>query len=782
MDLSNFKVFSQDFLSNYSDFPENMNALGSFVYLRTYSRFLKNDMRREVWKETVKRATEYNLWMELEHCVRNNIPVTKQRRERIKREAIELFEAMYRLDQFLAGRTLWAGDITNEKLKAIGLSQFNCSHVIIDTLEAMSEVFYALMVGTGAGITCRLEHAEMLKPMRAYGFDVVFRDYEFVGVDGLLEDTTLSLSSDKTVATITVGDSKLGWVNSLIKFIEVLTKAIYEKVKVIEFDFNYVRPNGRPLKGFGGTASGPDPLREMFEGVVKVLRNEMDPNQKPLERVRDTEYVRLRPIHILDICNLIGYNVVVGGVRRTAEIYLFSPEDYEVVFSKFLLNGIYNDKQYELLKEIVAYVEENEIPYPAENVKIAFTEYEANGAYYGTGLHHRRMSNNSVAFIEKPKKDYVMFLCKMMQLEGEPGMVNLYEAARRYLKHMGIDHPDHETIVEIARRLGLNPCAEVILTSRGVCNLTTINAKNFVIESPKGYVLDVEGLLKAQARSARAGLRMTLVELELPEWDKTLKVHRLTGCSLTGWQDAMAMVDYSLKDQEKLLARLREVGRNAVRQYASELRIPEPLFVTTVKPEGTLSQVAGGVSSGLHFSHSPWFIRRIRINAKDPLALAVRESGWTINPEVGTPGADYYEQMENARTWVIDFPIKSGSKISKEDVSALEQFEIYRMFQRAYTDMNTSNTITVKPDEWECLFMKIYNNWDEYVGVSFLALDGGTYQLAPYEAISEEQYEKMTSIFKPLRTDLLAAYDKELYSEVLDADDIDCSTGACPIR
>jgi ribonucleoside-diphosphate reductase alpha chain/ribonucleoside-triphosphate reductase len=776
---NNFDIFSKDFLSNYSDFPEHMNDLGKFVYLRTYSRYNRDEQRRETWKETVKRSAEYNLWMELEHCVRNGITITKQRRERMKREAIELFESIYNLDQFLAGRTLWAGDIHNEKLKAIGLSQFNCSHVIIDKIDNVTEVFYALMVGTGVGISCRLEHAEHLEPVRAYGYDVEFKPYEFVGIDGLLEFTELSVEG-KT-ATITVGDSKVGWVDSLLQFLKVIKDPFFKDIEKIVFDFNYVRPAGRPLKGFGGTASGPQPLQEMFEGIVKVLRNQMDPTQKPLEVV-EGDYVKLRPIHVLDICNLIGYNVVVGGVRRTAEIYLFSPEDYETVFSKFLMNGIYTDDQAKLLQEIVNYLDEKGIPYPVKNVETAFTDYNSNGAYYGTGLHHRRMSNNSVAFIDKPNKDYVMFLCKMMQLEGEPGMINLYEAARRYLKNMGIDRPDHETIVEIAKQLGLNPCAEIILTSRGVCNLTTINVKNFVIKTDRGYKLDVEGLLKAQARSARSGLRMTLVELELDEWDKTLKVHRLTGCSLTGWQDAMAMVEYDLKEQEKLLKRLRQIGWDAVKQYASELRIPNPLFVTAIKPEGTLSQVAGGVSSGLHFSHSPHFIRRIRINSKDPLALAVRDSGWQINPEVGTQGKDYYEQMDNARTWVIDFPIKSGSEISKEDVTALEQFEIYRMFQRSYTDMNTSNTITVKPGEWEDLFMKIYNNWDEYVGVSFLALDGGTYQLAPYEAISEEQYERMTDIFKPLRTDLLAQYDRELYSEELDDSVESCEGGACPVR
>jgi ribonucleoside-diphosphate reductase alpha chain/ribonucleoside-triphosphate reductase len=276
---------------------------------------------------------------------------------------------------------------------------------------------------------------------------------------------------------------------------------------------------------------------------------------------------------------------------------------------------------------------------------------------------------------------------------------------------------------------------------------------------------------------------MTLVKLELPEWDLQLKNFRLCGCSLTGWQDAMAMVGYDLKKQEKFLKRLRVAAHEAVKQYSSELRIPEPLFVTCIKPEGTQSQVAGGVSSGLHFSHSFYFIRRIRIAAKDPLALAVKNSGWRINPEIGTPGKDYYEQMANARTYVIDFPIKSGSSISKGDVSALQQFEIYRMFQRAYCDMNASITIHVKPDEWDDLFMKIYNNWDEYVGVSFLAYDGGNYQLAPYEEISKEQYEKMTAAFNPLRLDLLAQYDAELYSQDLDANaESGCEGGVCPIR
>jgi ribonucleoside-diphosphate reductase alpha chain/ribonucleoside-triphosphate reductase len=138
--------------------------------------------------------------------------------------------------------------------------------------------------------------------------------------------------------------------------------------------------------------------------------------------------------------------------------------------------------------------------------------------------------------------------------------------------------------------------------------------------------------------------------------------------------------------------------------------------------------------------------------------------------------------MKNARTLVIDFPIASGASRTKDDVSALEQFEIYKTFQKYYTDMNTSNTITVKPDEWTGLFEQIYEDWDQYVGVSFLALDGGTYQLAPYETITEEKYKELSAVHNPLRLDLLQEYDLKLYSELLDDTMEGCEAGVCPVR
>jgi adenosylcobalamin-dependent ribonucleoside-triphosphate reductase len=396
----------------------------------------------------------------------------------------------------------------------------------------------------------------------------------------------------------------------------------------------------------------------------------------------------------------------------------------------------------------------------------------------GTGLHHRRMSNNSVAFKSKPPRELLHFIFLMMQAEGEPAFINLEELAMRRFKMMGVNNPTREQLESVMEKLGMNPCAEILLWSYGVCNLTTINVTSYV----KNGELDIDGLREAQRRSARAGLRMTLVELELPHWSKRQQTDRLLGLSLTGWKDAMGQIDFNRGQEAWLLKELKRVGRQEADLYAHKLRVTAPLLTTTVKPEGTISQVAGGVSSGLHYAHSEYYVRRVRISANDPLAKAVlAHKGWIVNPEVGTQGETKEEQMNNTRTFVIDFPVYSGSEITKDDVDVDEQFDTYFMFQEYYAEHNSSNTITVKPNEWERAEERIWDGWDNFVGVSFSVHDGGTYALAPYEKCDQKTYQKLKDKMSEFDMDILTQY------EIGSTDDLDigqdgCESGVCPIR
>lgn len=446
------------------------------------------------------------------------------------------------------------------------------------------------------------------------------------------------------------------------------------------------------------------------------------------------------------------------------------------MFAKYGMNGIWTEEQLAQHNKVGKMLDELNIkPSWFDNLEIGKRR---------EGIDHRRMSNNSIAFSKKPEKSFLNLVFEMMQLEGEPGFVNLEEAAKRVFKTLGMDNPTRRQLDEKISEIGLNPCVEIILHDKNVCNLTTVNVKSFVNEYGN---LDLEGILQAQKYSARIGMRMTLVELELPEWNKTQQRDRLLGVSLTGWKDAMDLLNYNEDQENSLKEVLSNVAREEADSYAKELRINAPMFVTAVKPEGTLSQVAGGVSSGLHWSHSPYYIRRIRINATDPMVKVAEELDWSIHAEVGTNNfmseedLAKPEQLEAASSKVVDFPIKSGAKRTKEEISVDEQFDNYFSFQDLYTEMNTSNTITVKPNEWEQAEKRVWDGWDNFVGVSFLSEDGGTYTLAPYESIDKDRYEKLKSQMKPFDVKILHKYEKTETEDDLEGLD-SCESGVCPIR
>ncbi|RCW49934.1 MULTISPECIES: ribonucleoside-triphosphate reductase, adenosylcobalamin-dependent [unclassified Halanaerobium] len=685
-------LLSQEFLSKYKHQPNPFpTELGEFIYYRTYSRWLEEEQRREYWWETVKRAVEYNCSLA----------------QTTRKEAEKLYDNVYNLRNFLAGRTLWTA--STESSKKYGMSNYNCSFTVIDSFKAYQDLFYLLMIGSGVGFRVLPRDVEKLPKIRT-DVEVIHKYYEPAAKEERREYTNFEFN-EEDVVKINVGDSKEGWIQSLEYYFKFLVDHAFRPLKSIIFNYDSVRPKGEKLKTFGGTASGHQSLKRMFTKIDKLLNQKPDRDKDSLNRVK------LKPIDAMDIANIIAENVVSGGVRRSSQICLFSRDDKEIAQAKSSL-----------------YVKEND-------------EWVINPE-----ISHRQMSNNSIFYEKKPDREQLKWHIKQMRYSGEPGFINAVEASRRRENFKGV-----------------NPCAEILLDSRGVCNLTSLNVMSFV---DKEGNLDKKTMFEAQKLSARAGYRMALIEFELPEWDQINKRDRLIGTSLTGWQDMKNAAGLSKEQEAELLLELRETAHQAAAEIAKEVGDNEPLLVTTVKPEGTQTQMPT-VSSGLHYSHSPYYIRRVRISASDPLARVCEELDYPIHPEVG-------HNPDDPETLVIEFPVKAPEGKVKADVDAIEQLETYKMFMENYVDHNASITVHVKDNEWGDVEEWLWNNWDSTVGISFLSYSDNFYDLMPYEEITEEEYNKREADMKRFNPSLVSKYESEFMERKLD--EADCDTGACPVR
>lgn len=683
-----YKLLSEEFISKYKHKESPMNQLGSFVYYRTYSRYLPEERRREYWWETVRRAVEYNCSL---------VPTTRE-------EAEVLYDNIFNLRQFLSGRTFWVGG--TPVAYNYPMANFNCAFEVVDNFHAFRDLFYLLMIGSGVGVRVLKDDINKLPKVRS-SYKIIHEDYTPVEKGNREDNTSLEFHQNNTVKII-VGDSKEGWVQSLDFYLKIIYSSEYRSISTIVINYDNVRPKGEELKTFGGTASGHQSLKNMFMKIDKVI--------KKRGNIEGKDKFKLKSIDCLDIANIIGENVVVGGVRRTAEIMLIDPDDKECVEAK---SNLYRqiDGQWIVDKDII----------------------------------HRSMSNNSIYYKQRPSREQLHWQIEQMRYSGEPGWVNEVAGAKRR-ENMN----------------GVNPCGEILLDSQGLCNLTTVNVYSFV----KDNKLDENALLKAQRLSARAAYRMTCVELELPEWDEVQQRDKLTGCSLTGWQDMVNAIGLDMKGQSVLLRKLRAAAKDESEKYAEEIGQKKPILVTTVKPEGTLSQLPI-VSSGVHYSHSPYYVRRVRINAHDPLVKVCEELGYPIYPEVG-------QEIETCTTKVVEFPVKAPEGKTKYDVSAIEQLENYKMFMEDYVDHNCSITIHVRESEWEAVEQWVWDNWDDVVALSFLSLDDSFYQLMPYESITEEEYNNRVAEMKPFITSLISKY--EVNEQELDVGTEGCENGVCPIR
>ncbi len=733
-----------DHIAAASQTPIPYGPLGAVVDTRTYLRYLPELQRRETPWERNARVVNYNV----------SLAQGKLSETELQAEAELMFERFNQLKAWASGRVAWIGGtkITDTVPEAC----FNCSALAVDRLTAFTEAFHLLMLGCGVGFRVLPSDVEQL-PVFRQDFKVSALPYEARPLGGRQEVTTLD--RDGLTVKITVGDSRQGWVDALGHLLTLASSG--KDFELIEYNFDHVRPYGERIKGFGGTASGYAPLQKMLIEVGNIITQAPAP--------------QLRPVDVMDVMCCIGNCVVAGNVRRSAMICLFDPADTVTANAK---RGLWTDE------------------------KLASKRYRA-------------MSNNSGVYFERPSKDFLHDLFQVIRYEGEPGFINgAGHKDRRYQAALAW-RPD-ESPSRYTDNAGLtNPCAEILLSSGydglkagSFCNLTALPLPVFVkATAGGGFEIDYVDLEISLRLITRIGLRQTCVDISLPLWDKTQKMERLLGVDCCGWVELFDKVGWDA-DSEVANAFRRwchDTANDEATRYAAQLGVPRPLLVTTNKPNGTYAQL-NTIASGLHWPYAPHYLRRVRMSQTDALAKTLRDQGVPVYPEVfvfdqlaEAQGNTVWEKiawyqslnreqqnriLDQAETWVLEFPIKTAARRRSADVSAIEQLENYRLTTKYYCDHNASVTITVADDEWDAVVDWVHEHWDEFVGISFLPKSADdVYPLLPYQAITEAEYEaRVQDAVFSVDFERLAAYER-LMDNPDDVDlDPDCVGGACPVR
>lgn len=374
--INRYKYLSEDFLSEYKHRKSPMGPLGNFVYYRTYSRWLPEAKRREEWWETVARAVDYNCGL---------VPNTTVE------EAEKLFDNVYNLRQFLSGRTFWSGGTKAAELYP--LSNFNCSFITIDNIQKFYELNYLLMCGCGVGASLEDKYTSQLPKFRT-GITVISESVNTKDKHNRSDLTTIENvdGMPNDAVRISVGDSKEGWSQAIKDFMEIYTSQTYKTIKFVLLNYDNIRPKGARLKTFGGYAPGPDGLIKMFEKLYKTIeRSALEQN------IKSGNKVKLRPVDVLDFCNIISQSIVAGGIRRSAQILLMDSTDKQSAEAKS--NLYYQD--------------------------------DSGNWVSNDELLHRMMSNNSINYWEKPTREEWHNQIQTMRYTGEPGFFNAKAAKKR---------------------------------------------------------------------------------------------------------------------------------------------------------------------------------------------------------------------------------------------------------------------------------------------------------------------------------------------------------------
>ncbi|MEK7669102.1 MAG: ATP cone domain-containing protein [Patescibacteria group bacterium] len=374
------------------------------------------------------------------------------------------------------------------------------------------------------------------------------------------------------------------------------------------------------------------------------------------------------------------------------------------------------------------------------------------GAFWQTEG-QRSMANNSAVYEVKPSAEEF--------LEEWTALVTSHSGERGIFNRGGLEVqlPKRRwESIKNAKQIGMNPCGEIYLQSKQFCNLTSI------VVRPKDTMESLKRKMHLATIVGTYQATLTNFEYLSKEWKENCEKEQLLGVSITGYYDNKIVRD------DKNLQILRDEGIKANKKYAKRFGVNESTAITCVKPHGNSGQLLG-VGSGMHTWYSHYYIRRVRISANDPLLKLAQNQGVTALPEVGY-------STSNASTMVLEFPCKAPDEaMVNKDVTALEMLEEWKRLKINFTEHNPSVTIYVGDEEWIAVANFVYKNWDIVGGLSFLPRDNHIYQLAPYEEITKDEYERRMKLLKHINFSKLVLYEKD--DQTIGAKELACVGGVC---
>ena len=627
----------------------------SFIHLSRYSRWLPDEGRRETWIETVSRLSNF-----MQIHLKKNLGVDVDS------------ETWRKIEDYIIGLSVMpsmrALMTAGSALERENIAGYNCSYIPIDNPKAFDEILYILMNGTGVGFSVERQYVNKLPTIP---------DREFENTDDV----------------VAVADSKEGWARGFKDLISYLYTCRIPKINVSK-----VRPAGERLKTFGGRASGPQPLVNLFDFVI--------------EKFKGARGRKLNTMECHDIACKTGEVVVVGGVRRSALISLSNLSDQRLRVAK-------------------------------------------SGAWWDTNP-ERALANNSVVYTEKP--DAGIFMKEWLSLyeskSGERGIFNRVSAQEK-ARENGRRNGDYD--------FGTNPCSEIILRPNQFCNLTEVVVRPMDTEATLHEKIEVATILGTiQATLTNFGYLRK-------RWQTNTEEERLLGVSLTGIMDN-SIINRRRERLPEILQSMRNKAVVTNKEWAEKLGIPQSTAITCVKPSGTVSQLVDS-ASGIHARHNPYYIRTVRGDNKDPLTEFMKEQGIPNEPDV----------MKPDHTTVFSFPMScSDTAIYRNDMSAIEQLEIWKCYAQYWCEHKPSVTISVKESEWVNVGNWCWDNFDYLSGVSFLPFSDHTYQQAPYQDIDKEQFESLQSKM-PEKIDWSKLQDFEKEDNTRGSQELACTAGSCEL-